>query len=524
VETRRHGYIARRERHGLALRYRRALVSHLVSENCNEYKGGAATAQPFQAPKTATIPLIAFILLVFLKAGALLAFGPTLQPDSFGYISYADSIVDGTFRHIDLSDNAIPPALMRVIGLPAIIAAAKVIAGREWPWAVVALQFAFSFRATILVYRLAGAFRLGLWLSLGAAAAYATSIQFVLDQTILSDSICGSAATIATCMLGAVALRQLRPSFLNYLGIGLMIAIAFLMRDVIAYLSVGLLPLVATAAMAAQSNLRRGIACILVFLPLTAIHFGYTEWNRGRIGAPVVTSISGPALLGAIAEASRYDPSVFSGSTPIDSVGRQILPTIHQGSGYEFELAELLHREYGWDAVQISHEARIAYLRTWWQHPRAMMRRSLFNISEAQLHQAFRPTETVRDLLLWNTGSDREFARWKVVVSGNWWMIPAVIAHYMFETISVMIFSAFLLVPPVRIVREGLSTEAIVSASLLFLYLAIAGMYLAVAFGPRYLAPVVAASIIGGIASIVWLTKQYRQRRITVQLSVRGTS
>jgi hypothetical protein len=492
-------------------------VSDIDSATCNESR--AATAQALRLPKTVTIPLIAFILLFFLKISALLVFGPTMQPDSFGYVVYADAIIDGTFRHVDLAATAIPPALMRVIGLPAIIAAAKVIAGREWPWAIVALQFAFSLCATILVYRLASAFRLGLWLSLGAAAAYATSIQFVLDQTILSDSICGSAATIATSILGAVALRQLRPSLLIYLGIGLMLAIAFLMRDVIAYLAVGLLPLVVTAAIAEQSNLRRVAACILVFLPLTATHFGYAEWNRERIGAPVVTSISGPALLGAIAEAARYDPSVFSGSTPIDSVGREILPTIHQGSGYEFELAELLHREYGWDAVRISHEAKIAYLRTWLQHPRAMMRRSLFNISETQLHQALRPTETVRDLLLWNTGSDKEFARWRAVLSGNWWMIPAVIAHYIFETISVAVFLAFLLVPPVRLVREGLSAEAIVSASLLFLYLTIAGMYLAVAFTPRYLAPVVAASIVGGIASIVWLVEQYRKHRTAIQFN-----
>ena len=132
---------------------------------------------------------LGFALLVLLKLGVLLAFGPTFQPDSFGYLRYADAILSGAFRHVDLATDPMPVTLTRMIGYPAIIAAAKLLAGREWAWAVVLFQFAVSLWATVMVYRLARAFRLGVWLSVAVVAAQATSMQFIVDQAALTDSL-----------------------------------------------------------------------------------------------------------------------------------------------------------------------------------------------------------------------------------------------------------------------------------------------------------------------------------------------
>jgi hypothetical protein len=94
--------------------------------------------------------------------------GPTFQFDSFGYEKYADAILSGAFRHVDLATDPMPVTLTRMIGYPAVIAAAKVIAGRNWSWIVVLFQFAVSLWATAMVYRLARAFRLGVWLEASA--------------------------------------------------------------------------------------------------------------------------------------------------------------------------------------------------------------------------------------------------------------------------------------------------------------------------------------------------------------------
>src|SRR5262249_5306802 len=149
-----------------------------------------------------------------------------------------------------------------------------------------------SLVATAMVYRLARCFGLGLWLSPGAAAAYATSLQFVVDQAIASDSLCASTFTIAACILADSALRRAPPRPPMLLAAGVLIAASFLARDVIAFVAFGLVPLAAASVMGANGWLRRAAAFALVFLPLIGSYVGYVEWNRTRIGAAVVTTVS----------------------------------------------------------------------------------------------------------------------------------------------------------------------------------------------------------------------------------------
>jgi 4-amino-4-deoxy-L-arabinose transferase-like glycosyltransferase len=455
--------------------------------------------------------LAAFALLVALKVGVLAILGPLTQPDSWGYVRYADEILSGAFRHVDLANDPMPITLTRTIGYPAVIAAAKIIAGAGWAWAVVLFQFAVSLSATAMVYRLARAFRLGIWPSLGVATAQATAMQFVSDQAILSDGLFGSTLTLAACMLGLVALRREPRSLLVYLGAGLLIAVAFLIRDVITDMSIGLVPLAVAGAMVQRSRLRQWAAVALVFLPLIGAHVAYTEWNRVRIGAPVVTSIAQAALINALTEAAVYDSTIFSGSTPIDIIGRKLLPKMRvERLGFEQESSAFLHDEYGWDAVRMSHEATLAYLRAWRDHPWPMIRHVFYHISETQLHQAVRPIETVRDVLLWKFGSDQGFARERAVRDGNWWAIPGVIVNWIVMTISVVVFLAFLLITPIRFVREGWTAETGVSVGFWFFYLVVGGLYAAVHLEPRYLTPVVAGSIVVGAVNIVRTIDYFR--------------
>jgi len=448
--------------------------------------------------------LLAFAIVVVVKLGVLLVFGPAVQNDTTDYVGYADAILSGEFHHVDLATDPMPITLRRPIGYPAVIAAAKIVTGPYWAWAVVLFQYAVSLLATVMVYRLARAFHLGVWLSVGVIAAQATAMQFVVDQAVLSDSLTGSTMTIATCILGLIALRREPVALLAYLGAGALIAAAFLIRDVIAYVAIGLFPLAAAAALVQPARLRQLAAGALVFLPLIATNVAYVEWNRTRVGAPVVTSTSQAVLFGALIEAAHYDHSIFSGSTPIDEVGRILLKDMEAGQhGYEVDATVDLHRDYGWDATRMSHEVTQAYLRAWRDHPRAMIFHILHHISETQLHQAVRPIETVRDVLLWNTGSSHDFGAERAVKNGNWWMIPAVIVNWLVMTASVFVFGAFLVVTPIRLLREGWTAETSVSLGFWCFYLAVGLLYAAVHLEPRYLTPVVAGSIVVGVVNIV---------------------
>lgn len=480
---------------------------------------GEITAHRVSWPLAAIKPVIAtFAIILAVKLAALAVFGPASQPDTANYVSYADEILSGAFRHVDLAHDPMPLTLRRVIGFPAVIAAAKVMFSRDWAWAVVLFQFAMSLWATAMVYRLARAFGLGVGLSLGVVAAQASSMQFVVDQAILSDSLTGSTTTIATCILGLVALRREPRSLLVFLGAGMLIAMAFLIREVMAFLAAGLLPLAVAAAMTGRSRLRQWIAVALVFIPLIAVHVAYSEWNRVRVGAPVITTTAQAALYDALTEAAVYDPTIYSGSSPIDIVGRRILEKMRvERFGYEDLSSAMLHDEFGWDAIRMSHEATLAYLRGWRDHPVAMIRHTLYHVSETQLHQAVRPVETVRDVLLWNTGSDHDFAREHAVRNGNWWAIPGVIVNWIAMTISVFVFLAFLIVTPIRFVREGWTAETSVSVGMWFFYLAVDGLYATVHLEPRYLTPVVAGSIVVGTVNIVRTIEFFRQRDGTLE-------
>ena len=472
-----------------------------------------AAARRFATPFAATPqPVVtAFAVILALKLGVLALFGPASQPDTLSYVRYTDAILSGAFRHVDLIDP-MPVTLTRVIGYPALIAAAKIGFGRDWAVAVVLFQFAVSLIATAMVYRLARAFGLGVWLSLGIVAAQATSMQFVVDQAVLTDSLCGSTMTIAMCILGLIVLRRTAAPLPVYLGAGALIAAAFLIRDVVAYLALGLIPLALTAAAMTERTRWRSVAAVgLLFLPLIATHVAYTEWNRARVGAPVVTSIAQAALFGALIEAAQYDETIFAGSSPLDVIGRRILPKVRKERlGYEQEISEFLHREYGWDAVRMSHEATLAYLRGWRDHPYAMIRHVLYHMSEQQLHQAVRPIETIRDVILWNTGKSSDLARERVVRAGNWRQIPAVIVNWIVMTISVFVFVAFVLVTPIRLVREGWNAETGVSIGIWCYYMTVGWLYAAVHLEPRYLTPVVAGSIVVGTVNIVRVIAFYR--------------
>lgn len=462
-------------------------------------------------------PLAAVVVLLGLKLSVLALFGPTMTPDSAGYIAYADAILSGSFLHVDFAAEAQPWTVFRPIGYPAVLAVAKIVTGGYWAWAVVLFQFAISICATAMIYRLARMFRLSVWVSLGVAAMQAGSLQCVLDQAILADSLCASIMTIVACSLAGIILRREAPSMLPLFGIGWLIAAAFLIKDVIAFLVVAFVPLAAAAVWGERSRLRRVAAFALIFIPLAFTHRAYVEWNRVRIGAPVVTTVSQAAFVGTLANASRYDPTIFSDENEVNEVARRVLEALGPNDDklaimFALQAQEnfILHRDYDWDAVRISREVTAAYLRAWIGHPMAMVRNALAGFFIAQVHQVVRPAETIRDIVAWNTASDADYAR--AFANSKWLTIPAELVHRLAEMISVAFFMSFILLTPVRLVRDGLTTETSVTAGLWCAYLMVVGIYAAVQIDLRYLTPVVPGAIVVGAVNIAWLVAASRRR------------
>ena len=58
-------------------------------------------------PSAATSKLVfaAFAVILAVKLGVLALFGPALQPDTYHYVRYANAILSGEFRHVDLAER-----------------------------------------------------------------------------------------------------------------------------------------------------------------------------------------------------------------------------------------------------------------------------------------------------------------------------------------------------------------------------------------------------------------------------------
>lgn len=471
-------------------------------------------------------PVLALVLLLgalaIVKVGFLVAYGPTIMPDSSGYTEFADFILAGRLAGPGLTEGDFPATLFRIAGYPAVIAAAKIVAGDHALWLVALVQFAVSLVATIFVYRLARGFGLGTGLALLAAAAQATSLPLSLDQVIITDSLNGSILTIATCALaGAILTRRL--SVAAAIGSGIALAAAFLLREATLFLAIGFLPLACAAAFAhrftdgngekTREPLWRGtVKLVCILAPLLLVQQAYREWNRARVGVPIITTAAQTAILAAVAQAARVDPAIFSRDTPLDRVARTTLRT------YDFteirQINQRLYKEFGRSAIQTANEAYVAYFRAWREHPAAMLTIPFPALREWQMRLAVRPMASVRELILWNRGDDQNFASERAVRGGQWWMAPAVALNRVSQVMAILVFAAFLVLTPWRACREGIKMPANCAAlGIWILYLSFFTLYAFVHLEQRYLAPVIAGSLVLGTVNLLWLYRSAASKK-----------
>ena len=87
------------------------------------------------------VVLASFAVLGALKATLIAAYGPLIHPDTSGYLDYAGLVLDGgAWLHaVDLETLAKPPEVLRPLGYPALIAAAKVLGGAGSAYFVIGL-------------------------------------------------------------------------------------------------------------------------------------------------------------------------------------------------------------------------------------------------------------------------------------------------------------------------------------------------------------------------------------------------
>ena len=347
-------------------------------------------------------PFVAAAFLLSLKLLLLVAIGPIFQPDTTSYVNFADVMLAS--RHwlndADLAAQAVPATTYRSIGYPALIAAAKVLTAGNWPYAIVGLQIAASLTAFFAIFKLGANLGLTRKWALAAALAYATSVQFALDQCVLTDSLNASAIILAVTIFlqGSEFSAKLRP--LQIVTSGLLVAAAFLLREVMVFLVVVFIPLFMLRCMLVQGAPRivRFLPCVLVLLPIMAANAGYQFWNLHRTGQRFVTTSPQMAALLPLIFAAKYSPGVFSGDSPLDHYVRPLLKQYSMSE--DIEINDALFKS-GYRAPEIARMAMDKYVATWRQHPGAMLNLIRIAISENILKLMIRPVASVCELFDW---------------------------------------------------------------------------------------------------------------------------
>jgi hypothetical protein len=452
-----------------------------------------------------------FAAVAAIKLFLLAALGPISQPDTSGYVEYAEQILRSTtwLHDADLSSSPTPITAVRVVGYPALIAAAMTIAGSHWPYLVIALQFALSFVAGWGLYRLASELTLPWQVSLAAVATFMLSLQLTLDQSLLTDSINSSCLVISICLLagGAVAHRPLR--IRQAALAGLLMALAFVFREALQFLVVTLVPLIAVRLwLAGRGRLASSVvACGLVLAPLLATTELYKMWNLHRTGERFVTTISTLNLVQAIAQAAKYDTAVVAGDTPFDRVVREQFKDHTYSEVISFNDALF---NQGIRATDLSRMAYAHYYRAWREHPWAMLGVLRRHISEREAKLTIRPLAAICETIEWATNKlgcyhYRDLSRSLPFFQGLPWTAPAFFVLQTAEiALAVTLFGGFLIGVPCLIVMGWFSTQGRVDAAILtiasfwLLYVGWFTAYGIVHVEDRYLMPVLPFSILGG--------------------------
>ncbi len=487
-----------------------------------------AVAHPeLRAPRARALPLtpIAFGLVAAAKIALLIAYGPIMTPDSGGYVAYAQALRTSVAWMMDagLTQGAVPVTAIRMIGYPAIIAAAMTLFGVAWAIGLVVLQGALSLLTSYALYRLALAIGLPPLAALAAVVADMLSLRLTYDQCILTDSFYASLVILATVALARAAIAAQPLSWRRALAAGMLFMLAFLQRDAMQVLIIAFLPLIALAAWQGgrARRLRAALCCALIVLPLFGAAELYKRWNEARTGERFVTTVAQITVLHGLAKIAPSDPTLFAGDTPLDRVGAKLF----RGDPFGESMAannELFAQ--GYKATDIARMAFAHYFRSWRDHPATMLALLKRNTSERVAKLTVRPIAAVCESIEFATGERRCYdyrdlyrALPKGFTGLPWTAAVFFLAQTLELTLAIALFAGFFVGVPALMARQAVTQRGLDQATLLIasFWMVYVAWYLAhgiVHVEDRYMAPVLPLSLIGGLFAWRALHRWRRER------------
>jgi hypothetical protein len=456
--------------------------------------------------------------------------GPSGSADSFGYIDFADAILDHgrAFAPVVWGAEAMPPFIFRPPGYPLLLAAAKLISPDDYASVIVAVQIAVNLATTYLMFRVAARLLRSAGAALAAVVLYVGSTSLLWDNSVLSDSLFASFwNVVVVALLGhLVGCWQLK--LRHFCGLGVVWGYSLWLRDVGIYLTV--LPAVLLVMVVLRERAHRTVAAagLGLFLLLAGGFAGATVLlNLHRTGEAFF-SISGVAnwLQPIFALAAQGHAQPFADDDLISTAVRETA----KGYGYEDQLRLIpeLHRRCGCTPTQLQALMFAKYRAVVERFPVAYARVLISNFNYFALGELVaNPLATLNQLLEFGAArpdwrlpglSLRNLAALREHFSGA--MLLLMLASALAEAVSAVVFTAYMLGTPIVLCRaawrRAFTIDEAAIGFLWFSFVSVSLLFSLVHYEARYALPLLPGAALG----VVWIARrlpqEFRRRAVPV--------
>ncbi len=412
---------------------------------------------PHSQARYSLIFMAVFISLILLKLLYLFSYGPILSPDSRDYIKFANLILNENrwVSHLDLNTPFWQPETgFRSIGYPAFLALNQLVFGELFKWSSVGLQIILSIYTSYLIYQLSNRFLENEVLSLFCASAHALSQGLLMDQCILTDSLNASLVLIVLSTISIKIIDRSPPSASTILGLGILILIAFSIREAGNFLQFLLWPIFLYWIIQNIDSWYMRVLLFAIFIsPMFLGIYTYKTWNEHRTGERFITTAGQSTMYFPVFKLKKQGIDAFENDPLLLGLPEYTYPLDEQAMTNSRTINKHLHTQHNFNAVQISNYAFTTFFRLWKDYPVAMMASTLSEIRGKQFFSSFMPVETWIKTHLWARGNKpfqkRRDMIEKVKTEGRYELLLAYIARHLERIISILISAAFVIGGPV---------------------------------------------------------------------------
>ena len=322
-------------------------------------------------------PAVAIVCLAFAlpRLAILVLYGPVFFDDSADFTLYADRILAGTeWLYSPETGSGMPITYVRLPGYPLVVAGVKVLFGEHFAYAVVALQTALSFVATLMLFAFARTALEYRWKASAVASCFAITLSTLLDLSILADSFVTSLYILIICGIGSILIGPGSMRWTQALALGIAAMSLLLLRGNGMIIAATLAPLaVVTVVSTRMEHSRKALCALLMVLPMIFAIWSFQTWNEHRSGIPFVSTGAEHAAFQPLFKMSR------AGNNPFDDPDHPFERTIRENArDYLFTdiagVISALHDEHGLTHPEITAWITGKYTSTLIEHPITLAR------------------------------------------------------------------------------------------------------------------------------------------------------